>query len=112
MAFKLHDLVIVNSKPESQFTGVQVGMVGFIDEVFDDDYYRFAAMNRGYGFASTGRIIGEGGIHGKYLAHHDGPLSSVDKKMLDIILAEREQQRLEFIAKIELRKIIEEGEDE
>jgi len=106
MAFKEHDLVIINTKPPS-LIGPEIGMIGFIDEVFDDDYYRFACISRGGSFTATGRIIGEGGIHGKYLAHYDGPENSPNRKMLEFILNEREEQARIILAGIELRKIIE-----
>jgi hypothetical protein len=82
--FKQYDTVILISKPAEWFGGPHVGTLGFIDEVHDDNYYTFSAVEFPKG--GTPRTIGSGGISGEYL-QIDNRLDL--RRATDLIIAER-----------------------
>lgn len=102
MPFKLHDTVRLISSPET--IGPVVGMVGFIDDIINEDYYSFSAVEE---YNNEYRVVGTGGIPSIHMVA-DNSEELVDA--VNSILFERKANYDKIMASVHLKNIIENGE--
>ena len=103
MAFELHDTVRIVSKP-TNIVGV-IGKTGFIDDVINDNYYLFSAVEKRGGVYS---VIGSGGMFSQNMVA-DNNEEVIEGR--DYILGERKANYDKLMAAVHLKNIIEDDDE-